>query len=398
MDVDALFPHTAFVDFGPCELMPGQAPPGVVRIDAINTRRLKAQVRLLGPSKPGVYGMLDRHGTLMYVGKAKDLRTRLLSYFRPKSRAAKATKIVREAGSIVWESCACEFAALLRELELIRRWRPRWNVQGQPLRRRQTFLCVGRAPAPHVYLSNRPPRDDSSIHGPIPAGPLAKQAAATLNDLFGLRDCPSPQEMLFPEQRELFPLVRPPACLRMEIGSCLGPCTGTCPQPAYDARVREARRFLLGLDDARMEQIERDMHAAAAAQQFERAARLRDVWKTLDWLASKLHRLREAQAKLSFIYPRRGRWYLVHGARVLQCLHVPRDTAQAEAALTCIQRCFDTLAVRHLDGYEHADGMVVVMSWFRKHPHELTRTLSPQDARTLLRARFPTAYTSSLES
>jgi excinuclease UvrABC nuclease subunit len=96
--------------------------------------------------------MLDQDEQLIYVGKAKNLRTRLHSYFRKKGRPAKASKIVAQAKSFVWEIMPSEYAGLLRELELIRRWRPRWNVQGQPLRRRLTFVCLGRAPSPSFLI------------------------------------------------------------------------------------------------------------------------------------------------------------------------------------------------------------------------------------------------------
>src|SRR5262249_40548690 len=139
--------------------------------------RLRSQVRLLAPRKPGVYGMLDAHQELLYVGKAKNLRARLLSYFRPRSRAPKAGKIVAQTTCLLWEGGPDEFASLLRELELIRRWRPRFNVQGQPLRRRLTFVCVGRQPAPYVFLTPNPPRTATAAFGPVPAGHRAAEAA-----------------------------------------------------------------------------------------------------------------------------------------------------------------------------------------------------------------------------
>src|SRR5262249_59495239 len=101
--------------------------------------------------------MLDANDTLIYVGKAKELRARLLSYFRGRSRDPKAGRILEPTQTVVWEHAASEFAALLRELELIRRWRPRFNVQGQPHRRARTFICLGRRPAPYAFLLRRPP-------------------------------------------------------------------------------------------------------------------------------------------------------------------------------------------------------------------------------------------------
>ena len=201
-----------FSDFGPLTLGPDAATPRCQQIHGKHGRVPRSQVRLLCPHQPGVYGMVDEHGELIYIGKAKSLRVRLLSYFRPRSRGKKATRIMRLTAMLVWESCPSEFAALLRELELIRRWRPRWNVQGQPLRLQKTFLCVGRQPAPYVFLARRPPLAALATFGPIPAGRRAVDAVARVNDLFQLRDCPQAQEMIFPDQGGLYSLERPPGC------------------------------------------------------------------------------------------------------------------------------------------------------------------------------------------
>jgi excinuclease ABC subunit C len=134
--------------------------------------------------------MVDATGELVYVGKAKCLRARLLSYFRTNSRDPKAGRILEAARQIVWEVGASEFGALLRELELIRRWQPRFNVQGQPARRRRGYVCVGRRPAPYVFFAARPPRTALAVFGPVPAGTTAREAVRRVNDWFRLRDCP----------------------------------------------------------------------------------------------------------------------------------------------------------------------------------------------------------------
>jgi excinuclease ABC subunit C len=344
--------------------------------------------------------MLDVHGQLIYLGKAKDLRTRLLSYFRSGSRPRKAGKIIAQATAILWEVCPGEFASLLRELELIRRWRPKLNVQGQPLRRRQTFLCLGRPPAPHAFLATDPPRTARWVHGPIPAGLRAMEAVRRLNDAFGLRDCPSAVEMIFPDQPDLFcsplapreechPLaeregyLREPGCLRMELGTCLGPCTGTCTRDSYHAQVRQAQAFLAGHHEGPLPALLADMTAAAAAEDFERAAALRDRLTPLEWLAARLAKLRQARDKLSFIYPQAAAdgsqtWYLIDGARTLAAVPAPTDETSREAAKKAIDAVYGPRrsgAVR--EAYEHIDGMMLVLGWFRKYPKELKRTLAP---------------------
>src|SRR5205814_1397610 len=160
--------------------------------------------------------------------------------------------------------------------ELIRRWQPRLNVQGQPRRRRRSYVCLGRRPAPQVFLTPRPTSTTLACFGPVPAGPRAHEAVRRLNDWFGLRDCPQSQEMVFADQQELFPVLRTAGCLRHEIGTCLGPCAGACSPAAYLEKVRAVQTFLAGSDSGTLGTLELDMTAASTALEFERAAVLRD--------------------------------------------------------------------------------------------------------------------------
>src|SRR5205809_6003037 len=149
-----LFQRQTFSGFGPLGLAVDSEAPSLYVVRSRRPARLRARVRTDGPRLPGVYGMVDEGGELIYVGKAKCLRSRLLSYFRPRSRDPKAGRILQHTRKLVWEYVPSEFAALLRELELIRRWRPRFNVQGQPHRQR-TYICLGRQPAPYVFLTRK---------------------------------------------------------------------------------------------------------------------------------------------------------------------------------------------------------------------------------------------------
>src|SRR5262249_58323780 len=124
----------------------------------------------------GVEGTLAPTGELIHAGTAKSPRARLLSYFRRNSRDPKAGRILGQTRALVWEEAPSEFAALLRELELIRRWRPRFNVQGQPRRHRHTYVCLGRRPAPYAFLTPRPPAGAPPRSGPRPPGARAPGA------------------------------------------------------------------------------------------------------------------------------------------------------------------------------------------------------------------------------
>src|SRR5262245_7448107 len=287
--------------------------------------------------------MVDALGELIYVGKAKSLRGRLLSYFRPNSRDPKAGRIVADARQVVWQTTQSEFAALLRELELIRAWQPRHNVQGQPRRMRRVYLCLGRRPAPHAFVAGRPPATAFASYGPLPGVRRAREAAARLNDWFGLRDCPQAQAMVFADQRELFPLPRAPGCLRHEIGHCRAPCAAGCTADDYAAGVQPARAFLEGQDASPLEALERAMAEAAAALAFERAGVLRDKLDVLRWLSGCLKRLREASVQ-RFVYPVAGAggevWYLIRDGRVRAALSAPADEASRAAAARALEAVY----------------------------------------------------------
>lgn len=378
--MSGLFFRPAFTGFGPARLHPFAEPLPLHEAHGRRPGLLRECVRSDCPRLPGVYGMIDATGELIYVGKAKSLRARLLSYFRRGSRDAKAGRIIRHTRRLVWEVAANEFAALLRELELIRRWQPCCNVQGQP-RRRRTFVCLGRRPAPCAFLHAGPPAIALACFGPVVNGSRAREAVRRLNDWFGLRDCPQKQAMVFADQGELFPEPRAAGCLRLEIGTCLGPCAAACTRAGYAARVRAARAFLEGRDPAPLEGLQREMAAASAALAFERAAALRDKHTALHWLHEHLARLRHARERHTFIYPVTGHdgrelWYLVRRGWVATVLPAPADARHA-----AVERVFD--APQSWTGAtpaEEIDGVLLVAAWFKRHPEERAKTRGPTEA------------------
>jgi excinuclease ABC subunit C len=326
---------------------------------------------------------------LIYVGKAKSLRGRLLSYFRPKSRDPKAGRILEQTRAIVWEAAPSEFAALLRELELIRRWQPRCNVQGRPGRRRHWYVCLGRRPAPYAFLSARPPRGTLACFGPVPAGRQAREGVRRLNDWFQLRDCPRAQEMIFADQGELFPVLRAAGCIRHEIGTCSAPCAAACTHTAYQQQVRDARTFLEGTDDSPLRMLESEMTAAAQEMAYEREAELRDRRETLTWLRERIVRLRRACEKQSFVYrvlaeTGEETWYLIHHGQVMAAVPAPVDDAGRARVAAELRSTYRHRAGLHVPRADEVDGILLVAGWFHRHPEERARTLTPSEAATLL--------------
>ncbi len=379
----SLFPSQVFQGFGPSSL--GTAAPNAWHlIQGPKRSTLRSGVRQCCPKCPGVYGMIGVEGNVIYVGKAKCLRTRLLSYFRRRRRHPKAAHILARTAALAWEHAPSEFAALLRELELIRRWRPCLNVQGRPGRVLRAYVCLGRQPAPYVYLSRRPRAGLVGCFGPVTTGRRAQNAVRWINDLFQLRDCPQDVPMVFADESELFPVIRAPGCLRYEIGTCLGPCTGAPSKSAYSAKVKIAHAFLSGQSETLLARLEQDMVAASQRQEFERAGALRDKWETLTWLQKSLERMRLVRERFSFVYSvastdGRNSWYLIRQGYVAGILPAPDDAQAKRAAADLLEKVYYRKKTWSLfPGPEAIDQVLLVAAWFHRHPAERSRSVDPK--------------------
>src|SRR5712671_2407127 len=221
---------------------------------------MRSTVKDGAADRPGIYRMLSSEGEVLYVGKSKRVRTRLLSYFRCAYPEEKGARILRSAETIEWEYTPSEFAALLQELRLIKRFRPRYNVAMMRDGRNYSFIKLTRGPAPKLLVVRGPTGEDADIYyGPFVGAQRVDEALRELNDALMLRDCRTDLKMFFSDQTELFQLARTPGCIRHEISKCLGPCVGGCSASQYDERVVLARAFLEGSDDGPINMLRGEM-------------------------------------------------------------------------------------------------------------------------------------------
>jgi excinuclease ABC subunit C len=179
----------------------------------------------LAENRPAIYRMTDAMGRVIYVGKAKRLRTRLLTYFRAEYPEDKAARILYAAGTITWDYVPSEFAAYLGELRQIRKYRPHFNYRGN-VTRRSVLIKISNDPAPRVYAGATVARDDARCYGPFRSMARTLDAVRTLNDLLGLRDCTTEMPAVFAGQGDLFDRPLQAGCMRHEFGFCSGPCAG----------------------------------------------------------------------------------------------------------------------------------------------------------------------------
>lgn len=380
-----LFPAEVFEGFGPSAFRPADEPATGRKLRSKRAKRLHRGVRDHAPKSPGVYGMIDDRGRVVYIGKAKNLRSRLMSYFRENSRPPKAAKIIERTRVLVWEQTADEFAALLRELELIQSLRPKLNVLGQPGYQKYHYLCLGKSPAPYLYTAARPTGKELGCYGPMVKRYKSEEAARRLNDWFKLRDCPSTVPLSFSDQGELFDPSRSPGCIRLEIGNCTGPCVAQCSRKEYGANVRAVKAFLDGRDRTVLRDVKALMDAAAESFQFEKATAMRDRLQCLEWLDGWLSLLRAARNKNSFVYPLAGfdgrvLWYLIHRGRVRAVLVPPQSAEEKLRAAALIALTFDDDPTPALPSDETVDSVLLVSAWFRKNADERPKLMTRAEA------------------
>lgn len=343
---------------------------------------MRTSVRAGAADRPGIYRMLSSTGEVVYVGKSKSVRSRLLSYFRCSYPEAKGARILREAESIDWEYTPSEFAALLRELRLIKTHRPRLNVAMKRDALHYAFIKLTLGAAPKLTVVRGASADDASVYyGPFVGAQRIEEALRELSDALMLRDCKSDIKMHFSDQAELFQLApRTPGCIRFEIGKCLGPCVGGCSVSEYEERVAMARAFLDGANDGPIEMLKSKMEEASTALQFERAAAYRDKLDRLEMLREQFGRLRFAVEKLSFVYTVPGhegadRVYLVKRGVVRAELEKPRSSWQRVKLKRLVEDIFSVQEKPSTSVPTHEiDELLLLSSWFRRFPEEMDRT------------------------
>lgn len=227
------------------------------------------------PHKPGVYLMKDRFGRVIYVGKARDLRRRVSQYFQPSRRMSwdpKFNALVEAIHDFDVHTVRTESEAILLEGKLIKELKPRYNISFRDDKR---FLLVKvnlNDPIPNFVLT-RLRKDDGALYfGPFASSTAIRNTLSLMRRMFNLRGCsaytPGPDDYKH--------------CMYAHLRYCTAPCIGNVSREQYMDQVRAACEFLTGRCIELKSQLEKEMWEAASAQDYERAARLRDMIADLE--------------------------------------------------------------------------------------------------------------------
>lgn len=259
--------------------------------------------------RAGTYQMMDSDGAVLYVGKAKNLKKRVSSYFRKSGISAKTRALVKRIEDIDITVTETETEALILEQNLIKKHRPAFNILMRDDKSYPYILLTDKDQWPRLSFHRGPKKQKGTYFGPYPSVNSVRDSMSLLQRVFKVRQC----EDSFFKNRS-----RP--CLQYQINRCSGPCVDLATEEDYQTSVELTRKYLEGKSDEITKQLEQQMDRASDEMQYERAAEMRDQIKALrqvqaqqiiekgrgiiDVIAASLER---GQACIHILYIRQGR-------------------------------------------------------------------------------------------
>lgn len=242
----------------------------------------KLDISLLGeilPDGSGTYLFVDADGRIIYVGKAKNLHKRVLSYLRPNAVLSKKTALMLErAVGVDFILTSTEQEAFILESNLIKKYLPRYNII---LRDDKQYPCLRldvNEPYPRLTVVRKIKKDRAVYFGPFSSSNSVRSTHRVIDRVFKLRKC---------RGRKLLSRGRP--CLNFQMNRCLGPCTFEIPEQEYKGIVQEVRLFLEGRNRELVNRLKREMDKAALCLDFEKAAGIRDQIKAIEKTVERQH-------------------------------------------------------------------------------------------------------------
>ena len=240
---------------------------------------LKIKLKTI-PEQPGVYQYFDATGVIIYIGKAKNLKKRVSSYFNKTQDNAKTRILVRKIEEIKYIVVASDIDALLLENSLIKKYQPKYNIQ---LKDDKTYpwICIKKEPFPRVFSTRRVVKDGSSYFGPYPNVKVVSTLLELIKELFQLRSCAldlSPNKVNAHRYK---------VCLEYHIGNCQAPCIGKQSESDYQQMVHQIESILKGQLHLVTQHLKSEMLNFSTLYRFEDAQRIKEQLQLLENYRSK---------------------------------------------------------------------------------------------------------------
>ncbi len=286
---------------------------------AARVERLRERIAQF-PKTPGVYLMKDVKGRVLYVGKAKDLRSRASSYFQDsadllRTRGPDIARMAAMVEDVDFLECETEVDALIQEARLIKDIQPPHNVQMKDGKTFPYLEITTGDEFPGVFVTRTPRSKGSRLYGPFTSAGALRDAVNAMQKVFKFRTC----ELDIREDDENRRFFRP--CLLHAINQCTAPCADRISREDYRRDVERLKRFLASKRSVVVREMEREMKAAAEALDFEEAARVRDRIKAIGALKLTGDPEENIQPEAFYVDPRQG---LERLAKVLALEQAPR--------------------------------------------------------------------------
>ena len=252
----------------------------------MSTPNIEVQIKTL-PNAPGVYQYFDKNKRILYVGKAKNLKKRVSSYFNKQHDSHRIAVMVSKIEEIKHIVVASETDALLLENNLIKKLQPRFNVM---LRDDKTYpwLCIKNEHFPRVFLTRKVIKDGSEYFGPYPSIKTVKTLLELIKGLYKLRTCK------YDLAEEKIQTGKYKVCLEYHLGNCEGPCEDLQSEKSYNKQIEAIRKIVKGNFKDSLNDFKQQMQELAENMQFEDAQRIKE----------KIHILEKYQAKSTVVNPK----------------------------------------------------------------------------------------------
>ena len=252
----------------------------------MKSEQLEIQLKSL-PEVEGVYQYYDKQERIIYIGKAKNLRKRVNSYFTKTHDNRKTALLVKNIVRVEHIVVPSEMDALLLENNLIKKYKPRYNIL---LKDDKTYpwICVKKEPFPRVFFTRKVIRDGSDYFGPFTSVKTIRSLLDLIRNLYPLRTCN------YDLSKEKIEAKKYKVCLEYHLGNCLAPCVGKVADETYDANIVAIRDIIKGNFKSAFKALHEEMNSYAERMEFEKA----------QWIKEKIANLENYQAKSTVVNPK----------------------------------------------------------------------------------------------